>query len=90
MLARQQEKPAGVIDKDYALEWLLHGIYHKDSRIRDLMILKGGTSIRKIFFPQTWRFSEDLDFTIDFMRNRCRSWIITNKFVSSRSITHKV
>lgn len=28
------------------------------------MIFKGGTSIRKIFFPDTWRFSEDLDFTI--------------------------
>ncbi len=28
------------------------------------MIFKGGTSIRKIFFPGTWRFSEDLDFTI--------------------------
>ena len=28
------------------------------------MILKGGTSIRKIFFPGTWRFSEDLDFTV--------------------------
>ena len=29
-------------------------------------------------------------FRIDFMRNRCRSWIITNKSVSFRSITHKV
>ena len=28
------------------------------------MIFKGGSSIRKIFFPSTWRFSEDLDFTI--------------------------
>ncbi len=64
MLARQQKKPAGVIDKDYALEWLLHGIYHKDSGIRDAVILKGGTAIRKVFFAQTWRFSEDLDFTI--------------------------
>lgn len=53
-----------MIDKDYALEWLLYGIYHKDSKIRDSMIFKGGTSIRKIFFPGTWRFSEDLDFTI--------------------------
>lgn len=28
------------------------------------MIFKGGTAIRKIFFPNTWRFSEDLDFTL--------------------------
>lgn len=64
VLAMQRAKPAGVIDKDYALEWLLYGIYHKDSKIRNSMIFKGGTSMRKIFFPDTWRFSEDLDFTI--------------------------
>ena len=64
VLAAQRQKPAGVVDKDYALEWLLYGIYHKESKIRDSMIFKGGTSIRKIFFPGTWRFSEDLDFTI--------------------------
>jgi len=27
-------------------------------------VLKGGTAIRKAYFPQTWRFSEDLDFTV--------------------------
>lgn len=64
VLAAQRAKPAGVIDKDYALEWLLYGIYHKDSKIRDVLIFKGGTSIRKIFFSGAWRFSEDLDFTI--------------------------
>lgn len=53
-----------MIDKDYALEWLLYGIYHKDSKIKDYLIFKGGTSIRKIFFPNIWRFSEDLDFTV--------------------------
>jgi len=64
LVARQQGKPAGVIDKDYALEWLLYGIFHRDSRIRENMVLKGGTAIRKVFFPKAWRFSEDLDFTI--------------------------
>jgi len=29
-----------------------------------LLVFKGGTAIRKIFFPETWRFSEDLDFTV--------------------------
>lgn len=52
-----------MIDKDYALEWLLYGIYHPSSKIRTHLIFKGGTAIRKIFFPNTWRFSEDLDFT---------------------------
>jgi len=42
----------------------LYGIYHKESTVKDYLIFKGGTSIRKIFFPGTWRFSEDLDFTV--------------------------
>lgn len=42
----------------------MYGIYHKDSKIKDYLIFKGGTAIRKIFFPSTWRFSEDLDFTV--------------------------
>lgn len=42
----------------------MYGIYHKDSKIKNYLIFKGGTSIRKIFFPGTWRFSEDLDFTV--------------------------
>lgn len=24
---------------------------------------KGGTAIKKIYYPETWRFSHDLDFT---------------------------
>lgn len=42
----------------------MNGIYHNNSPLRDLLVFKGGTAIRKIFFPETWRFSEDLDFTI--------------------------
>ena len=64
ILGKKLGKPAGTIDKDYAIEWLLYGIYHKESTIRNSLIFKGGTSIRKIFFPNMWRFSEDLDFTI--------------------------
>ncbi len=63
-LAKTHGKAAGVLEKDYALTWLLNGIYHKKSRLRNLLIFKGGTAIRKIFFPEIWRFSEDLDFTI--------------------------
>lgn len=43
---------------------MLYGIYHPDSIIKEHLIFKGGTAIRKIFFPNTWRFSEDLDFTL--------------------------
>ncbi len=59
-LARGQGLAAGVLEKDYALTWLLSGIYHEDSKLRDVLIFKGGTAIRKAYFP-TWRLSEDLD-----------------------------
>lgn len=63
-IAKEKGKAAGVIEKDYALTWLLYGIYHKKSPIRDALVFKGGTAIRKVFFPEIWRFSEDLDFTV--------------------------
>jgi predicted nucleotidyltransferase component of viral defense system len=63
-LAREAGIAAGVLEKDYAITWLLHGLYYEDSKLRDLLIFKGGTAIRKVYFPETWRLSEDLDFTI--------------------------
>jgi predicted nucleotidyltransferase component of viral defense system len=51
------------LEKDYALTWLISGIYSRDSPIRDILIFKGGTAIRKVYFPE-WRLSEDLDFTV--------------------------
>ncbi len=51
-----------VIEKDYVLGWLLAGIAnHKD--LKDKWLFKGGTCLKKCFF-ETYRFSEDLDFTI--------------------------
>ena len=63
VMARSQGLAAGVMEKDYALTWLLKGLYGRRSRLRDSLVLKGGTAIRKVYFPGTWRFSEDLDFT---------------------------
>lgn len=49
------------VEKDYVLGWLLHGIHnHPTARS---WAFKGGTSLKKCFF-ETFRFSEDLDFTI--------------------------
>ena len=59
-----QKLAVGVIEKDYALSWLLRGLYLKGSEVRDGLALKGGTAIRKVYFPNVWRFSEDLDFTV--------------------------
>ena len=51
-----------VVEKDYVLGWLLAGIY-KQADLADDWIFKGGTCLKKCFF-ETYRFSEDLDFTL--------------------------
>jgi predicted nucleotidyltransferase component of viral defense system len=51
-----------VVEKDYALGWLLAALgEHHDTR--DAWLFKGGTCLKKCFF-ETYRFSEDLDFTL--------------------------
>ncbi len=51
-----------VIEKDYILGWLLSGIYN-DPILSATWLFKGGTCLKKCWFD-TYRFSEDLDFTI--------------------------
>jgi predicted nucleotidyltransferase component of viral defense system len=51
-----------VVEKDYALGWLLAGIFANE-KIADSWVFKGGTCLKKCFF-ETYRFSEDLDFTL--------------------------
>jgi predicted nucleotidyltransferase component of viral defense system len=51
-----------VIEKDYVLGWLLWGI-GSDPVLREGWLFKGGTCLKKCFF-ETYRFSEDLDFTV--------------------------
>lgn len=55
--ARERHLPLTMIEKDYVLGWVLFGL----SRIPSL-VFKGGTALAKIYFPETWRMSEDLDF----------------------------
>lgn len=62
-IAREQGIGAAVAEKDYALTWLLKGVFANESQLRETLVLKGGTAIRKVYFPETRRFSEDLDFT---------------------------
>ena len=50
-----------VIEKDYVLGWLLAGI-NQHITIKD-WVFKGGTCLKKCYF-ETYRFSEDLDFTL--------------------------
>jgi len=55
--ARKRNLTLQMIEKDYVLGWLLHGL----QAIKGL-IFKGGTALSKIYFPEVWRLSEDLDF----------------------------
>ncbi|MDE0108227.1 MAG: nucleotidyl transferase AbiEii/AbiGii toxin family protein [Bryobacterales bacterium] len=51
-----------VVEKDYVLGWVLAGTY-QHTALRDTWIFKGGTCLKKCYF-ETYRFSEDLDFTV--------------------------
>lgn len=51
-----------VVEKDYVLGWLLAAIAAQPE-LRNRWIFKGGTCLRKCFH-ETYRFSEDLDFTV--------------------------
>ena len=60
-MARSTGFDTAMLEKDYAFSWLLCCAY--SSPLRGYLVFKGGTALRKIFFPE-WRLSEDLDFTI--------------------------
>lgn len=59
--AGQVQLQPTVVEKDYALGWMLAGI-SQHLQLKDNWIFKGGTCLKKCYF-ETFRFSEDLDFT---------------------------
>lgn len=79
--------PINVIEKDYALSYVLAGIAQQPELSHSL-IFKGGTALKKIFFGD-YRFSEDLDFsTINAPKNGeledalLKSIVIANKLLN--------
>ena len=60
--AREFQLDVNVVEKDYVLGWLLAGIA-AHPELRETWIFKGGTCLKKCWF-ETYRFSEDLDFTV--------------------------
>lgn len=61
-IAQQTSLTPHIVEKDYVLGWMLAGIYgHED--LAENWVFKGGTCLKKCFF-ETYRFSEDLDFTL--------------------------
>ena len=61
-LAREFGLAPNVIEKDYVLGWLLAGISNHPE-LGKAWVFKGGTCLKKCYF-ETYRFSEDLDFTL--------------------------
>lgn len=59
--ARELEIGLDMVEKDYVLGWMLYGV--ASSLVADKLIFKGGTALSKVYFPDQWRLSEDLDFT---------------------------
>ncbi len=60
--AREFGLDPNVVEKDYVLGWLLAGIFDHTA-LRSTWVFKGGTCLKKCYF-ETYRFSEDLDFTL--------------------------
>lgn len=51
-----------VVEKDYVLGWLLAGVGAHET-LGTTWVFKGGTCLKKCYI-ETYRFSEDLDFTV--------------------------
>lgn len=61
-LAFESRMPEQAIERDYVLTWVLSETA-RHSTLGAQAILKGGTAIKKLYFSE-WRYSEDLDFTL--------------------------
>lgn len=53
--------PQAIMEKDYVLSIVLK--YLSEWNLKDKVVFKGGTAIKKIYFAEA-RFSEDLDFSV--------------------------
>jgi len=66
-----------IVEKDYLLGWILAGISNHGELGSD-WVFKGGTCLKKCYF-ETYRFSEDLDFTI-MNADHCNQVFLRNTF----------
>jgi len=66
-----------IVEKDYLLGWILAGISNHGELGSD-WVFKGGTCLKKCYF-ETYRFSEDLDFTI-MNADHCNQVFLRNAF----------
>ena len=74
-LSRNFELLPTTVEKDYVLGWLLREVsLHKEL---SKWVFKGGTCLKKCYF-ETYRFSEDLDFTLPSNLEVSKSYIQSN------------
>ena len=64
-VTRQKRVQQYIVEKDYALSYLLAAIVQTDG-LGENLVLKGGTAIKKLYFAD-YRFSEDLDYSTRVM-----------------------
>jgi uncharacterized protein len=60
-ITRQKHVQQYIVEKDYALSYLLATIVQTDG-LGENLVLKGGTALKKLYFSD-YRFSEDLDYS---------------------------
>jgi len=70
--ANRERVALGTLEKDYVITEMLKALPLMPD-IKEMFIFKGGTALRKVYFPD-WRYSEDLDFTVkhDMAREELR------------------
>ncbi len=89
-IAEREGLPASTIERDYLLGWVLASIGRHP--VLGEWVFKGGTCLKKCFFD-TYRFSEDLDFTLpdsvpydldSLLKGlvECAAWISTDLYGS--------
>lgn len=59
--ANEEGVPFWVVEKDYALSYLLAAVSETEE-LGEGLVLKGGTALRKMYFKD-YRFSEDIDYS---------------------------
>jgi len=94
-IAAKEGIPLGTVEKDYALSIALSLL--SEDELTDSLVFKGGTAIKKIYFPGA-RFSEDLDFnfldtTSKKIEDRVNDLLIGKKigdveFLGMKNINH--
>ena len=85
-LSRALSLSPDTVEKDYVLNWILWGI-SQDKDISQNWLFKGGTSLKKCFF-ETFRFSEDLDFTVIQPEHLSEPFLL-NKFKNISEIIYE-